>query len=81
MHYAGKCPVCRMGRMELLYDENENVCFAMCDECSAEFSSFQALSEGKGGKRVFYKDKNDLPKIREADTDEIVRFGLPEISE
>ncbi|MBQ8967929.1 hypothetical protein [Ruminococcus sp.] len=80
MHYAGKCPVCRVGLMELLYDENENICFAMCDECSVEFSSAKALAEVSGGKRVFYKDKNDLHKIRAADPDEIISFGLTEIS-
>lgn len=77
--YSGKCPVCGMGRMETLFDISEEKCFAMCEECEAEFDSPKGLSDNIGGKRVYFKDKGSAPKVRFASEEEALRDGFTEL--
>jgi hypothetical protein len=74
--YTGKCPVCDMGRMELLYDISEEHCFAMCEECDIEFNDPDSLISNVGGKRVYFKDIESVPKIRAATAEEASRDGF-----
>ena len=81
MHYAGKCPVCRVGIMEIYYNVSEPKCFAMCDECSVEFNSADELKNCNNGKRVFYDDVSEVPEIRAAKYDELIKDGWNDVTD